>query len=69
MMEVYAFKLNFVDGRNLTFDEMSLHMRSLGFRCIDICDPLFHPKDRTLWQFHMFFIRSDHPAWKSNGYN
>ncbi len=69
MMEVYNFKLNFVQGRNLTFDEMSLHMKSLGFRCADMCDPLFRPKDATLWQFHMFFIRSDHPVWQSSGYN
>lgn len=69
MMEVYNFKLNFVGQRNFTFDEMSLHMKSLGFRCVDICDPLFRPKDKSLWQFHMFFIRSDHPVWQSNGYS
>ena len=32
MMECYNFKLNFMQGKNLTFDEMSLHMKSLGFR-------------------------------------
>ena len=62
VMEVYNFKLNFVGGKNLTFDEMSLHMKSLGFRCVDMCDPLFRPGDYALWQFHMFFIRDDHPT-------
>lgn len=69
MMEVYNFKLNFVGGKNLTFDEMSLHMKSLGFRCIDICDPLHRPGDNVLWQFHMFFVRDNHPVWKHSGYS
>lgn len=69
MMEVYNFKLSFVQKRNLTFDEMSLHMKTLGFRCIDICDPLFRPGDHVLWQLHMFFVRDDHPVWTRNGYS
>lgn len=69
MIEVYNFKLRFMDGKNLTFDEMSLHMKSLGFRCIDMCDPLHRPGDQVLWQFHMFFIRDDHPVWKRSSYS
>lgn len=69
MMEVYNFKLNFVGGKNLTFDEMSLHMKSLGFRCVDICDPLFRPGDHALWQMHMIFIRDDHETWARNSYS
>jgi FkbM family methyltransferase len=69
MMEVYNFKLNFVGGKNLTFDEMSLHMKSLGFRCVDFCEPLFRPGDLALWQMHMIFIRADHPVWQRNSYS
>lgn len=69
MMEVYNFKLNFVGGKNLTFDEMSLHMKSLGFRCVDMCEPLFRPGDLALWQMHMIFIRDDHPTWQRNSYS
>jgi FkbM family methyltransferase len=69
MMEVYNFKLNFVGGKNLTFDEMSLHIKSLGFRCVDMCDPLFRPGDLALWQMHMIFIRDDHPVWQRNSYS
>jgi FkbM family methyltransferase len=69
MMEVYNFKLNFVGGKNLTFDEMSLHMKSLGFRCVDFCEPLFRPGDLALWQMHMIFIRDDHPTWNRNSYS
>jgi len=69
MIEAYNFKLKFVGGRNLTFDEMSLHMKSLGFRCIDICDPLHRPGDNVLWQLHMFFVRDDHAVWKRGGFS
>lgn len=69
MMEVYNFKLAYTGGRNLTFDEMSLHMKSLGFRCVDICDPLYRPGDQALWQMHLFFIRADHPLFANPGYS
>jgi FkbM family methyltransferase len=69
MMEVYNFKLNFVDHRNLTFDEMCGHLRGKGFRCVDLCDPLFRPNDHAFWQAQMFFIRADHPLFRSNSYS
>jgi FkbM family methyltransferase len=69
MMECYNFKLAFTGDRNLTFDEMSLHMKSLGFRCVDMCDPLYRPGDRALWQMHLFFIRADHPLWSNASYS
>ena len=69
MMEVYNFKLRFMDFKNLTFDEMSLHMKSLGFRCVDICDPLYRPGDYALWQMHLFFIRADHPTFVRTSYS
>ena len=69
MMEVYNFKLDFIDRKNLTFDEMSLHMKSLGFKCIDFCEPLFRPKDFAFWQMHMLFIRQDHPIWRRGCYS
>lgn len=68
MMEAYNFKLGFAGGRNLTFDEMSLHMKSLGFRTADLCDPLWRPGDGLLWQLHLFFLRSDHPTYASSSY-
>ncbi|ANP46818.1 FkbM family methyltransferase [Candidatus Viadribacter manganicus] len=69
MMEVYNFKLRFTGNKNLTFDEMSLHMKSLGFRCVDICDTLHRPGDLALWQMHLFFIRDDHPLWTDSSYS
>ncbi len=69
IMEVYNFKLGFMNGRNLTFDEMSLHLREFGFRCVDIFDPLHRPGDHALWQMHMVFIRADHPTFSRSGYS
>lgn len=69
MMEAYNFKLGFTGGKNLTFDEMCLHMRGLGFRVIDIVDPLYRPGDAALWQVHLLFARADHPAFKSSSYS
>lgn len=69
MMEVYNFPLAFAGGRSMTFDEMTLHMKGLGFRCIDIFDPLYRPGDQALWQFHMLFLRSDHVLFRYGGYS
>lgn len=69
MMECYNFKLNFVDGKNLTFYEMCSFMLTKGFRCVDISDPLFRPNDLVLWQMHLYFIPADHPVFNSNSYN
>lgn len=69
MMEAYNFKLGFTGGKNLTFDEMSLHMKGLGFRVIDIIDPLYRPGDAVLWQIHLLFARADHPVFKSSSYS
>lgn len=68
MMECYNFKLGFAGGRNLTFDEMSLHLKTLGFRPADLCDPLWRPGDGLLWQLHLFFLRDDHPTFASSSY-
>jgi len=68
MMEVYNFKLNFTGGKNLTFDEMCIHLRTLGFRMVDLCLPLHRPGDGVFWQAHFFFVQASHPVFKSNSY-
>lgn len=69
LMEVYNFPLAFSGGRSLMFGEMSMLLQDLGFRCIDICDPLYRPGDQALWQFHMAFIREDNPIFSYGGYS
>jgi FkbM family methyltransferase len=68
MMEVYNFKLNFTGGKNLTFYEMCIHLKKIDLRMVDLCLPLHRPGDGVFWQAHFFFIRSDHPVFRSNSY-
>lgn len=69
MMEVYNFRLNFVQGKNLLFHEMCQWMEQHNLRCVDMCEPLFRPNDGAFWQMHLFFIRTDHPVFRSNSYS
>ena len=55
VVECYAFR--FAD--NLLIHEMIAHMEGLGFRCIDLIDPLYRPRDGAFWQADLFFVPSD----------
>jgi FkbM family methyltransferase len=68
MMEVYNFKFRFMDFKNLTFDEMTTHLKSRGFRAADFCNPLFRPHDQVLWQLQMFFRRADEKMFAHTSY-
>lgn len=66
MIEAYNFQFDFMTEPNLTFDQLVGHLRADGFRCADLCDPLWRPSDDLLWQLHLFFLRADHPAFASS---
>ncbi|MEM7096831.1 MAG: FkbM family methyltransferase [Pseudomonadota bacterium] len=68
-MEMYNFDLKFADGKSLRFHNMFAHLEELGFRCVDIVDPLYRPGDEALWQFHGILIRSDHSVFDYSGYS
>jgi FkbM family methyltransferase len=65
VIECYNFKLS---PECLTFDALCAHMRALGFRPIDLFDPLHRPRDGALWQFDLVFARADRPEFASNEY-
>jgi FkbM family methyltransferase len=65
IMECYNFR---IQPDSLLFDEMCQHMAGLGFRPVDLCDPLFRPIDGALWQMDLFFIRADHALFGRNTY-
>lgn len=44
---------------SLRFWEMCSYLEYLGFRCTDLCDPLYRPYDGRLSQVDMLFERSD----------
>ena len=65
IVETYNFTI--ADG-SLRFHKMCAFLESRGFRPIDLCDPLFRPKDGILWQFDLFFARTDRREFQSNTY-
>jgi len=65
IIEVYNFTL--IPGA-LRFYEMCAHLAPLGFRPIDLCEPMYRPKDGAFWQCDMFFARDDRVEFNSNSY-
>lgn len=65
IVETYNFN---IADKSLRFHQICQYLEDRGFRCIDICDPLFREKDSALWQFDLFFIRSNHPIFSRNSW-
>jgi FkbM family methyltransferase len=65
VIEVYNFTL--MEGA-LRFHEMIVRLEAAGFRPIDLCDPMYRPKDGAFWQCDLFFAPSDRPEFSSNTY-
>jgi FkbM family methyltransferase len=56
--EVYNFDL----GRGaLHFHELCSLLAETGFRCIDLFEPMYRPKDEVLWQMDLVFARATRP--------
>ncbi len=53
ILETYNFDIN---PESLRFPQMCQYLEDKGFRCIDICDPLFRGQDKALWQLDLFFV-------------
>jgi FkbM family methyltransferase len=66
VMECYNFR---IAPECLTFDEMCAHLRTLGFRCIDLADPLYRPGDQVLWQMDLVFARQTRPEFARASYS
>lgn len=66
IIEVYNFTLT---NGALRFQEMCAYLERLGFRPVDLCDPMYRPKDGAFWQCDMFFVRTDRPEFSSNSYD
>lgn len=63
VIETYVFQLS---PTSLTFDRMCLWMRERGFGPIDMSEPLWRPRDGSLWQIDLFFVPLTGPAFESN---
>jgi FkbM family methyltransferase len=68
--EVIVMECYLIEGadRQLLFWQMCERMQQFGFRCFDIVDQLYRPRDCRLWQVDLFFARSDSPRFKDLGY-
>lgn len=56
IIEAYLFQLT---ETSWLFWELCEDLRKLGFRCVDLVDPLWRPFDGALWQFDLVFVRSE----------
>jgi len=65
VIEAYNFELR---PGVLRFHELCAYLEPLGFRCVDLADPMRRPKDAVLWQMDLVFARSDRPELRDNAY-
>lgn len=66
VMECYNFQIS---DTSLLFHEMCQHLAGLGFRVIDISEPLWRKRDHAFWQADIFFVRSDRPEFQISTYD
>ncbi len=65
VIECYNFQIG---EDSLLFHQMVDYMDSIGFRCIDISEPLFREKDLSFWQIDLFFVRANRKEFDYNSY-
>lgn len=53
----------------LAFPDLIIFLRKRGFTCVDIAEPVFRPVDASLWQLDFYFMRADHPMFKTRGFS
>jgi len=65
IMETYNFQLT---PTSLRFHEMCAHLEELGFRPVDIAEPLLRLHDKAFWQFDILFIKTDSDVFQYQHY-
>ena len=65
VIETYNFTLA---PDSLRFWEMCSHLKTYGFRPIDVSNPLHRPKDHAFWQMDLFFVPAANREFESNTY-
>ena len=65
IMECYNFNIT---KTSLRFPEMCLLLEGLGFRPVDLADPMLRPADEALWQFDLIFMKADSSVFIKNSY-
>jgi len=65
IMECYAQHLM---PDSLTFSEICQQLDFLGFRCIDVVDPVWRSYDDSFWQMDLVFVRKERPEFAYTAY-
>jgi FkbM family methyltransferase len=65
IIECYNFRLT---PQSLLAHEMCAYLAERGFRCIDLCDPLYRARDGALWQMDLFFAPAADAVFASSTY-
>ncbi len=68
VVEAYNFEMNRAN-RSVRFHELCAYMEEHGFRCSDLVDPAYRPKDYFLWQMDLFFRPASRAEFQYKGYN
>ncbi|QMU60297.1 MAG: FkbM family methyltransferase [Gammaproteobacteria bacterium] len=66
VMECYNFN---IAPECLLFYEMCAYLNEIGFRCVDLVDPLHRPIDNAFWQMDLIFIKNDSTVFSSLTYD
>ena len=65
VIETYNFD---IAPECLKFYEMCSFMDQLGFRVVDISEPLWRVRDKAFWQMDMFFVKKNRPEFSCADY-
>lgn len=65
IMECYAQHLM---PDSLNFAQMCQHLDTLGFRCIDVVDPVWRAYDDSFWQMDLIFVRKERSEFSYTAY-
>lgn len=65
VIECYNFRI--AEG-SLLFFEMCSYLHKIGFRCIDLVDPMYRQYDNSFWQADLVFIKENRPEFTYSNY-
>lgn len=63
MTEWYNFR---IVSECFLFHQIYQYLDTIGFRCIDLFGPLYHPLHHSFWQCDMGFIRKERAEFARN---
>ncbi|NJK34845.1 MAG: FkbM family methyltransferase [Oscillatoriales cyanobacterium SM2_2_1] len=66
IIEAYNFT---IAQDSLRFHELCAYLEARGFRCLDLFDVLYRPKDGCLWQMDLVFAAKDLPCFQDLAWN